>query len=470
MPGRYRFAHVLVAEAAYQLLADGSRLELHDEIGRLLEESGASAAEYAMHCGEAAVLDPTRAVQSHLFAAQEFATSFDWDTAVLHAQRGSSYHTEYELEPSAHQAELLVLAGAAWRAQGRPEGDELLIPGVELALDHANLSAAITGLLALCTHGRMGTDEGVEIHGLLQRALGLGLSVAQRAQLLAAEAALVSISPLQEIGRRSHSRAFDMIGRFDDSDARREILLRTHLGFPHPADFDKRVAATEMLKEMAGNDPDLLYEVAFLSFGTAMVLDDSDTAAASLAALQELGPRIRMRRRDYGVRFSEAAWARFTGDLDAAEALLDNAMQIGSESFDESWTLFVYAAIMSSIREEQGRMHELLPLADQWIAADPSWPTWHAVAASGAASMTDLDRARDELDWLKRDGFECLSPDISWPAMFSILTEPVVFLNDVEAAQMLLTLIEPYAGLNLWNGACIHKPADEVIGIYQHVT
>jgi len=468
-PGRYRFAHALVAEAAYQLLADGSKLELHDEIGRLLEAWGAAAAEYALHCGEAAPLDPNRAVRSHLFAAREFAASFDWDTAVLHAQRGIGYHDEFQLEPAALHAELLVIAGAAWRAQGRPEGDELLLAGVELAIDHEEIATSVMGLLALCTHGRMASAEGPVIYGYLERALSFGLTVAQRGQLLACKATLVSISPLQQEGRHAHDRAFDMLNRFEDEAARREILLRTHLGFPHPADFHKRIASTEMLSEMAGNDPDLLYEVAFLSLGTAMVSGDTATATASLASLQDLRPRIRMRRRDYGVRFSEAAWARYTGDLDQAEALLDTAMQIGAESFDDSWTLFVYAAIMSSIREAQGRLHELLPLIDQWIEGDPDWPTWHATAAACAASMNDAERATSEMDWLKRDGFACLSPDVSWPAMFSLLTGPVMLLEDAEAANMLLPLIEPYAGINLWNGACVHKSADEVIDIYRQV-
>jgi len=468
-PKTFRFAHSLVAESAYQLLPHGSRLELHDEVGRLLEAWGATAAEYSLHCGEAAELDPTRAARSHLFAAQEFAVAFDWETAFLHAQRGLGYHHDYQLAPSTMTADLHVIVGKALRSQGNPEGDPSLIDGVRLALEHEHLDTVVDGLLALCDHGRMSTPTGPEIYDLLKQALTAGLTVSQRAQLLACEGSLLAISIHQERGRQAHSRAFEMVEPGSDLAAKQAVLIRTHLGFPHPADFEMRVRATESLQQIAGNDPDLLWEVAFLSFGSAMVQGDEATAKRCLEEMRELTPRIRMRQRNYGLRFSEAAWARYGNDLDLAERLLAEAMEIGQESFDDGWTLVIYAAIMSSIRQAQGRLHELLPLADEWMRLDPEWPTWHVIAAACAAETGDHDRAQHELDWLKRDDFGCLIPDSSWGAMFSFLTQPVAFLGDRQSAATLLEMVEPYAGLNLWNGACIHGSADDAIATFRRV-
>ncbi|MFT7473496.1 MAG: DNA-binding SARP family transcriptional activator [Verrucomicrobiales bacterium] len=77
----YSFSHALVAEGAYQLLSNGERVALHDEVGRALERAGGSSTLVWPHCREAAELDLNRAVEMAGSASEVYLGSYDWDAA-----------------------------------------------------------------------------------------------------------------------------------------------------------------------------------------------------------------------------------------------------------------------------------------------------------------------------------------------------------------------------------------------------
>lgn len=463
--GATRFRHALVREAIVQMTPAGILTELHDEASQLLEDHGFAAGLIAEHAEKGATLDPGRAIDWSLRAAQELASDFGWSESEHHAQRGLSVLTEHRVHDPASEARLRLRVGLALRARGDLGADEHLLAALKHTMEEDESNLMVDALTALATQGRVTNHDGAAFLKAAREATSKDLAPAERARLLAALSTGYAISEYQAEGRSAYREAIAIARQLDETEheSRIEVYLRAHLGCPLPQDFDQRDFATSELRRLAGSDPDLLWEAAFLSFGAAMARNNRDLVEASLGQLRDLQPRIRRAERDFGTLFCEAAWRRFEGDLDEAERLAEHTFALGSKSRSGPATTNTYAALMASIRTAQGRLDELLPFADGLINAQPNWPTWHCLAAAAAAHTGDERRVRHELGWLMRDELSSLSPDVSWPAMLSLLTEAVESVSDRRAAATIAELAEPLRGWNLFDGVCIHGRADDIL-------
>lgn len=462
-----RFAHGLVAEATYQLLSVGQRLDLHDEAARLLIDAGASAVEVAVHAGAAESIDPHRAAATYVLAAQEFADGFDWDLALQLATKASETIERYNIDRPSAVAASAIVQGLAMRALGDPTGDTHLLHGVKLAIDTDSLTAA-KGLIGLCSHPRYDAPNGRQILAWVEQLLANELPSQVRAQLAAAASTLVATSSMQGRGRELYREALGVAEALGDRDTIVDVLLRLNLGAPGPADFLLRQRGTALLRELANADPDCLWEAAFLEFGCGLILDDEELVTKNLREMRELTPQLRMKRRDFGLSFCEVAYQKFQGNLDAADELIEQTVAAARSFYSESWVVLSLSALLAGLREAQGRAEELLPFVDADEAKDQQQISWRAVAAAGAAAAGDRQRTKHELECFHDCDF-VLTQDFTYSAVLSLLVEPVELLDDKVAAARLLDLAEPLTGHMLWNGLVTHRPADEVIARYRAV-
>lgn len=462
-----RFAHGLVAEATYQLLSAGQRLDLHDEAARLLIDAGASAVEVAVHAGAAATIDPHRAADTYVLAAEEFADGFDWDLALQLSIRAHEVIEQFGVDRPSAVAASAIVRGSALRALGDPAGDTYLLQGVESAIDGEPLIAA-KGLIGLCSHPRYDAPDGRRILAWVEQLLATELPPQVRAQLAAAASTLVATSSKQERGRELYREALEVAEALGDRDTIVDVLLRLNLGAPGPADFALRQRGTGRLRELANADPDCLWEAAFLEFGCGLILNDEELVTKNLVEMRELTPQLRMKRRDFGLSFCEVAYQKFHGNLDAADELIDQTVAAARSFYSESWVVLSLSALLAGLREAQGRAGELLPFVDTEAASDQSQISWRAIAAAGAAATGDLQRTKRELACFHECDFE-LPQDFTYSAVLSLLVEPVELVDDRVAAARLLDLAEPLAGRMLWNGLVTHRSADEVIARYKAV-
>lgn len=459
------FEHGLVAEATYQLLSAGQRLDLHDEIATMLIDAGASAVEVAVHAGAAESIDPYRAAETYVLAAQEFADGFDWDLAMRLATKATEVIERRGIDRPSTTSAAAVLSGLAMRALGDPEGDSQLLGGVTQAIDTDPLVAA-KGLIGLCSHPRYDAPHGREVFAWVEHLLAKELPDQVRAPLAAAASTLVASSAMQERGRELYQIALETAENAGDRDTIVDVLLRLNLGAPGPADFELRMQGIARLRELANSDPDCLWEAAFLEFGCGLVLNDEKLITDNLNVMRELTPLLRMKRRDFGLSFCEVAYQRFRGDLDAADSLMDRAVEAARSFYSESWVVLSFTALLAGVREAQGRIDELLPFVDSQDFKGPSEHSLRAVAAAGAAATGDRERAARELAYFHERDFD-LPQDISCTALMSMLVEPIELLDDKVAAAKMLDLTEPLAGRMLWNGLVTHRPANEAIARYK---
>lgn len=202
--------------------------------------------------------------------------------------------SNHRLRDPEREARLHLSVGLAQRARGDLGADQHLTSSLTFAIEHSVSDLTVDALVALATQGRVTTLDGATFIEAAEQARTMDLSAASRARLLAAISTAYAISEHQPEGRLAYQEAIDIVQDLPDSerDAKIEVYLRAHLGCPLPEDFGQRDDATAELDRLAGSDPDLLWEAAFLAFGAAMARNNHEAAAASFAELRELQPRI----------------------------------------------------------------------------------------------------------------------------------------------------------------------------------
>lgn len=457
------FTHALVRDGISQLMAVGHRIAIHDEIGHLLEAAGASAMEIAPHCLEASAFDRARAGHFASAAAGEAAASFAWDVCLDFIEQADALG---DVE-AAFGATNLYHRGVAYRALGRT--------GAEVALTSAARAAQAIGddelfarsVIELCGNGQTtiaGTVASDALE-LLDTALAMDLPVSLRAEVCAAGSTLLSVSDQQHRGHLLFREARQLTLHSDHPTVEGRVLGHAHLGLSHPDDFSERKVVAERLAAIAGSDPDLLWEAAFISLGVGLVEADVPRVEREIAVLRAGADDVRVRPRSFGLAFSEVAVAVLRGDLEVARNGVAAVAQAGNAAYSASWVANATAAITVAIHEAEHRLGELLPVVDTMLGEMPNLVTWRAVAAAAAAELGDEARCAKSLAIVAADDFAHLVPDLSWTAVACVLAAPVALVGTEHQASTLYALLEPHRDRLAWNGLCTHQPTDAALSV-----
>lgn len=462
---RGRFSHQLVAEAAYQLLPEGRRVALHDEIGRLLEADGAEPAEYALHAGQAASLDPLRAVTAHRDAALTFRQGFAFDTALLHAREAQRHVAALGGDNQAIEAELLVAEGTSLRLLGDPAHEVPLLAGAELASRIGMVELVAAALIELCGQSRTNpADElGRRITLLLDEALNSDLPTGLHAELCAVASTSLSLSAEHERAEALYREGYELALRSGDPTVEARVLARMNGSLPNPADFPLRQQAVKRLRVLTANDSALRFDALQMALGLHMVEGDRGKVDQAIEELRLVGATHIGRNPASALCRSESSYARFVGDLERAESYANQLLELDRRTVSEEWTMSLYAGLITAIREAQGRLAELLPLADEMTKRHPDFLPWQMMGVACAGAAGEPRRVQRDLKRLRTNDFGGWLHNTAWWAGLSVLAAPVALVGDIEAARTLYRLLLPQSGLLLWNGSAVHQPADSAL-------
>lgn len=461
------FVHAVVGDSCYQLLAEGRRVSIHDEIAFVLESDGAPAAELARHHVASASLDPHRAIWTGIRAAGEFIVGFDWETALVHLDRAVALADEYLIDEPLIRAHIAVRRGTAGRAMWTPSYVEDLLEGCEysrLAGEHELFVVAVT---ELCGHGHTTkaavVDERVLV--LLDEALGLPIDRAIRAELCAASASFFSTSNAAHRGRQLFREAWEISAELGDPQVEGAIVAHAHLGFSHPDDFELLVEASRRMSEIAGSDAEMIWEAAFVRFECSVIVGDAEGAQQAIDEMRLYAPRVVRRPRDFGLAFSESAHARLVGDLEAAQQHADRTLVFGLERFDESWAMTIFGLLLVGIRSEQGRLDELTDVIESMVEESPEYVPFHVVAAAVACVRGDALAVRSHLDVVSLTGLSPLVRDVHFTSLITLLAPAVAAHGTTAEIAALDEMLEPFAGRMSWNGASSDGPVDGALAL-----
>jgi tetratricopeptide (TPR) repeat protein len=111
-----------------------------------------------------------------------------------------------------------------------------------------------------------------------------------------------------------------------------------------------------------------------------------------------------------------------------------------------------YGMQMFSIRREQGRLAEVLPVLRHFVATQPDSAIWRPGLALLYMELDLRDEAQAAFEALAADDFAAIPHSGLWPTSMAFLAEVCAYLKDAARAATLYRLRSPYAGRNLATG------------------
>lgn len=472
--GRYTFAHALVRSSLYEELTTNRRVRMHWQVGTAIEaryqnQLDAHLDVLAYHMTEGALAgDAMKAVDYGRRAGARADAELAFETAARHYDRALG---TYELlaDPDAGaKCDLQIALAVALHNASDPRCREAMYAAAVTARvigDGERLSRAALVLSSGSVSSNAVVDPAVV--ALLQEAIDtLGEQpTGLRARLLSALAIELQWGPEGDRRRRLASEALELARAARDPQALTLVLNQSWVlvdgSQPMGDELTVLFDEAESVARESGNTMAVSDALAMKAFLAACV-GDGAAFASGLEAAARINDGLRRPRRNWGTRNNASALAAFRGDLDLAEQLAVEAVELGHfAKVGELPIISVFGGLLYQIRMAQGRIGELVALLQSRVDASPEIPVWR-VALAGALTESDrLDEARPHFHWLAEDGCAKLPRDVEYGVTlcglgrlaFRIRPSQLI-LEDVYAR------LSPFAGRFNWSGPTITDPND----------
>jgi len=180
-----------------------------------------------------------------------------------------------------------------------------------------------------------------------------------------------------------------------------------------------------------------------------MVMGDIPAADTRLAAMAEIADELRQPTQRRALAVTLTMRALFAGRFEEAGRLIDEALAIGPDGpgHDPVWFWVVHVQAWALARE-QGRLEEVVRDIERLVEAHPAVSRLQVVLAS-LYSELGSGAARERFDALAHNGFKGVAFDSEWLFEISLLSQVCVSLGDEASADILYSLLLPYADHNV---------------------
>jgi hypothetical protein len=460
MPSRGAFAHDLVRETLYDDLPPGRRLELHREVGQLLEEAYADdldphLSEIARHMSLAVPLsDPAKALDYVVRAGDRASALFAYEEATLQYRPALELLDMTGEGTGARRGDLLLRLGdAQWRSgagvEARSTFEQAMDVGRRLGDGELLARAAlgyVTALGGFLLYARF--EVGGTGVGLLEEALAAlpAGDSSLRAHLLA-HLALEMWSGNEPVERRVgvSDEAIAMARRVGSSEALVTALHARHWALTTPGMALERLAHTEEMLRVAKEtaNPEIEFLAHNARFHCFLELCDRRGMDAETQVMIDLAERLRQPFYRWHTVSLRTLRAALDGRFDESERLAREALAAGGLRQLEYVTYVFRYAQMLEIRWAQGRLAELWPEIDDHADRYPWIPRWRDALA--AAELGDEPRSRAELERHASRQFTDLPRDGLWILHVCALADACAVVQDTARALQLYELLAPHA-------------------------
>lgn len=444
---RYRFAHALVREALVDALGHVERISCHARLADALAASAVPATdelvvERAHHALEAAAAVPTLgAVDLAEEASMRALRSFGYEEAVRWLDRAAPVVSACG---DNHRAcELLLRRGSIENRAGWAERAK------ETHLDAAALARTMQSgpHLARAADGhaytRMDVQVVDEVHlGLCAEAddlLDPGDS-GERAMLLASWGNAHYWGDAS-VGRGLVDDGVAMARRVGDA----RVLggcLRAAAWLAY-GDGAARIDLGREMLEIARRTRDVelqLWGRRWVHVGTFDVEGPSATCRATLESYVRHADEARQPHHLWFGALFLANFALMEGHMSEAERLIDEAFAVGQVAEPITATQY-YGAQMFALRWLQGRMDELIPLAEVTVAQYPEVHTWRALLAYLYSATDQPDKARQRLVEIEATGWDDITSGGTLIMAHGLAAEAAVRSGCADIGEVLLPRI-----------------------------
>lgn len=460
----FRFRHGVIAEAVRQMMVPVRRVDLCDAIGERLSASGAAATAY-VHLFEATVeLDPLRAVRACLDAGAIQERVFAHEEALDLFGRAVELTTRDGESWLRWRALALVRLGSLQRRSGEPQHEQTLRLAAETARD-VDVDCFVDAVIELCGHGRstVGGDVDDTTSALLTDALERCQDRSRMALLCSAAATTLSFSQQQARVRPLFRTAWATASELGDPELEAQVLMNSHLGLQHPDDLEQRRLAASRLRALAGDDADRLWECAFLEFVDAAIHADLARVGAAMDELRSIDRLPKHRPRDFGMAFTEAAYAQLEGRLDDAHAHAERALAIGSARYSPTWAFGVYMMLELAIRDGRGDYAGMSSMVEHTLAQMPAMRGLRCPAAYARMRLGDRSAAVRHLAEVFIDGRLAIGKDLAWSGAAYWAGLAAAGVGDPKRSAIVAAALAPWRGRMAWFGVTTPGPVDAAL-------
>jgi class 3 adenylate cyclase/tetratricopeptide (TPR) repeat protein len=469
---RCTFVHALIEYTLYESLAPARRARLHRRIAEAIEaqcrgRTQGRVGELAYHWAEAIVPEELeKAIGYARAAGDEALARLAPGEALRRYSQALTLLEQRQVDAKQMRGALLLGLGVAQRQTGDAAYRETLLDAAHLAqdLDDTELLAAAALANNRGFFSVAGVVDAERVAALEAASDALeGTESADRARLLALLASELTYGADLARRRDLMHQAVAMARNVGDPATLVEVINHTS-----PATTDPETLAELLLLTGEGfeaarsiGDPVLQFWSAlqrcFACYQAGIVTEADEALSLARSIAERLGqPIIRMH-----VTFVRATRAMLAGDLDEAERLSIEAVELGSATGQPDIAAF-FAGQFGVIRVMQGRGVEIVDLVRQATAENPGIP---AFATFLAGIYCDLDRpeeARAVLEPFVADGFQSIPRDLIWLITMTSIAYAVAELGWTDAAAPVLERLSPFIG----QICCIETTTYPEVGYY----
>jgi DNA-binding SARP family transcriptional activator len=460
---RLRFSHALIRDSLYGDLAGAERLRLHRRAVESLEElyqaeREQNLAELAYHALEAVpagevdrAIDYARRAGDQaagLLAYEEAGRLFRMALEALALKLAADEGTRCEL--------LLALGDAEARGGDVPAAQQTFLEaaGVASELDAPEqLARAALGYGGRWIWFRAGKDT--HLIPLLEDALEQlpeGDSEL-RVMLMARLAGALRDHPVPERRSALTTEALEIARRVGEPRTLAHAIGGTYSAFSWPRDTDAWLKMAHELIRLSDQmgDKEQAFFGHFHAFGAYMIKGDVSAADREYTETATLAQELRQPSQTWVSWIEEATQNLLAGRIGRAEEIAQRASEIGSHAQGLDATYWYVINLQGwSLRREQGRLPEILPLLETYVAEHPGVFIFRCLLASVYSELGREGDARRELDRLAAEHFENLEVGTEWFLGAAVLAWVCAILDDAERARGLYDALLPYPEYNVY--------------------
>jgi DNA-binding SARP family transcriptional activator len=457
VPGRLRFAHVLIRDTLYEGLTSTRRILLHRRAADVLaamygNQPGAHLAELAHHS----------------IAGSDFGKGLDYawragDVAItLLAYEESARLYQVALDAldlaavgdDRSRCELLLSLGEAQaRAGNTPQAKTDFACAADIARRLGltrELARAAVGYGGRTPWGRVAGDD--RVVPLLEEGLCAvpEEDVELRVRLLARLAGALREEPSRDRRDRLSREAVELARLSGDPgalvyalDGRPEVILA-------PDNVAECLALSDELCEVATSvgDRERMVHGHMGRFVIHVLLGNIRAAKIDLAAMNRIATELKQPVQLWQSCVAHAMLALGTGELGEAEALIPKALALGARP-QADLAIPAHGVQWYTLCEFRATFEDAEQLIRGLVDDYPTRPVFRCVLTHLHAQLGRTKRAKQALDDLARAKFSALPFDAEWLYGISLLAETSALLRDPETAAVLYQLLKPWAALNV---------------------
>jgi len=470
---RYTFAHALVRSALYDELRPTRRAHMHERVADAIssvyaDDLDAHLGELAYHYAQSVGTgDANRAIEYSCRAGEHALEQFAPEEAITWFQQARDL-VEVGGGDSGPLPRVLLGLGAAEKFAGEPTYRETLLLAARTAEERGDDELLVAAALAnyrgfWSNYGAVDDERVAVLRTAIDRSDACPPN--DRARLLANLATEVVFRDGLAARRALADEALSIARTTDDPATLAHVLMSRCVAVWHPSTLDDRLRHGE---ELAGlveelGDPHLAFFANWYRYAALMEaarVADADAAlvvGASLAG--QLGPAMPV----WVSTFTRSARALFGGDIEAAEALATEQLELGEGAGQPDAALY-FGVILFAARMEQGRLAEIADLVEAAGSSPDALVGLDGLWGITACAIGRDDDARRVLDKLAADGFAGIPEHQSWASVHWAAAQIATHLGDRERAERLYARLLPYAHHLVFPGLVVFDSVAATLG------